>query len=192
MSPNIFQKEETAEATARMKQRQKTERRVCRECGNEKGLSQFRGRVIKHMHFLEVSFRRVCIECCKPDNVARVAAARKKDPVYSKACAYWSRSRRLGFPSDLRLKDIRILLSCPCFYCECCESPMTLDRKNSEGGYTKDNVVPCCFRCNTLKSDMPWEAWKYVLPAIRNATKLGLFKDWRTTVRKRQHQVDAR
>lgn len=32
-----------------------------------------------------------------------------------------------------------------------------LDRKDNDIGYTLDNVVPCCTRCNTIKSDY----WSY-------------------------------
>lgn len=30
-----------------------------------------------------------------------------------------------------------------------------LDRVDSSMGYTEDNVVPCCTRCNQMKNDMP-------------------------------------
>lgn len=33
----------------------------------------------------------------------------------------------------------------------------SLDRVNNEVGYTTDNVKPCCFMCNRLKSDFSFE-----------------------------------
>ena len=40
--------------------------------------------------------------------------------------------------------------------CAYCEGPLPeagcgIDRKDSSAGYTVDNVVPCCHRCNTMK-----------------------------------------
>ncbi len=32
-----------------------------------------------------------------------------------------------------------------------------LDRKNSSGDHSPDNVVPCCWTCNTAKMDMPYD-----------------------------------
>ena len=179
MGPNIFRLEQRVEARDQLTTRRENEIRACTRCGDVKLLKEFNGHIISHLDFLQVSFRRVCKKCMSPSNVANVKAARKKDPTYARACAYWRRSSVMGIPSDLKLRDIRILLGCPCYYCECRDSQMTLDRKDSDEGYLKVNVVPCCFRCNTIKSDMPWEAWMKIVPAIRNAAKLGLFKDWR-------------
>ena len=30
---------------------------------------------------------------------------------------------------------------------------LTIDRKNNDIGYTKDNICLCCYRCNSIKSD---------------------------------------
>ncbi len=34
-----------------------------------------------------------------------------------------------------------------------------IDRKNNKLGYTKDNCVPCCKNCNTLKRDMSYQGF---------------------------------
>lgn len=35
-----------------------------------------------------------------------------------------------------------------------------LDRFDNSKGYIKDNVIPCCIRCNRAKNDMSIEEWK--------------------------------
>lgn len=48
-----------------------------------------------------------------------------------------------------------------CYYCgnnlkylqEGEDSKMTVDRMNNDLGYTKENIVAACYRCNRLKSD---------------------------------------
>ncbi len=47
----------------------------------------------------------------------------------------------------------------PCHYCEADLAPRygTLDRMNSNGGYTHDNVVPCCSTCNSAKNTIPYK-----------------------------------
>jgi len=50
----------------------------------------------------------------------------------------------------------------PCHYCKT-EVPSNgtkaigLDRKDSNGGYTHENVVPCCWSCNTKKQATPYD-----------------------------------
>ena len=38
-----------------------------------------------------------------------------------------------------------------------------IDRKNSNLGYSLENIVPCCFICNRGKSNMNYEDWKNYL-----------------------------
>lgn len=177
-----FPLDQSDEAKSRLEFRRDNEMRTCKQCGTEKWLRDFHGHIIKHMEFLQVSFLNTCKQCRAPGNVARVKKAKKSDPIYARACTYWRRSKLKGIPSDLKLRDIRILLTCPCYYCGGRDSEITIDRKDSDGGYTRNNTVPCCFRCNTLKSDMPLEAWHRLVPAIRNIAKLGIFGIWRQTI----------
>jgi hypothetical protein len=41
-----------------------------------------------------------------------------------------------------------------------------LDRKDAFGGYVADNVVPCCWRCNRMKSTMSKEEFLELLRTI--------------------------
>ena len=53
----------------------------------------------------------------------------------------------------------------PCHYCGCEIEVTGIDRKDNDGGYTPDNVVPCCWDCNTKKKTKPYEQY---LSEIRN------------------------
>lgn len=182
MSPNTFRVDQREEARSRLEERKKTEWRACTVCETTKLLSEFSGRILNHLESVQVSFLTTCRTCRSPANVNYVASAKKRDPAYKRACGYWTRSKQYGKPSDLTLREIRIMLGCPCYYCGMRDSDPTIDRRDSSKGYTKTNTVACCFRCNTLKSDMPPEAWKYILPAVRHAANLGLFKGWREKI----------
>ena len=41
-----------------------------------------------------------------------------------------------------------------CFYCGANEGRCGLDRKDSRLGYVFDNCVPCCLRCNRMKTNL--------------------------------------
>jgi bacterioferritin-associated ferredoxin len=66
-----------------------------------------------------------------------------------------SKSIEIGFKSDLTLEDLETLWSKGCTYCgesllDSCGSG--LDRLNPNNGYTKDNVTPCCGKCNQIRN----------------------------------------
>jgi len=50
---------------------------------------------------------------------------------------------------DIWLRDN--ITSRQCSYCESIEK-VGCDRKNNKKGHTKDNVIPCCKRCNLIKN----------------------------------------
>lgn len=41
----------------------------------------------------------------------------------------------------------------PCFYCGSEIKTIGIDRANNDFGYVKENIVPCCFVCNRMKSN---------------------------------------
>lgn len=97
----------------------------------------------------------------------------KVDPhgIQNRYKAMCERSLKKGEESDLSLEDYQRLVDSNCFYCD--ESILTkgisLDRKNNDGAYTKDNVVPCCHLCNQVKKDVFTfdEMVNFISPAIK-------------------------
>lgn len=55
-----------------------------------------------------------------------------------------------------------------------------LDRIDNSKGHTKDNVRAACIRCNYMRGSMPFEAWEFLVPTIKEAVKRGLFGKWRS------------
>lgn len=54
---------------------------------------------------------------------------------------------------DITEAEYDALVAKPCHYCgdRLRATGVRLDRKDNDGGYTIENVVPCCGRCNLLK-----------------------------------------
>lgn len=80
--------------------------------------------------------------------------------------------------NDLELTLIEALIAQPCTYCGSTEVQMTLDRKDNGKAHRRDNVVPCCFRCNMIRGAMPYEAWLCFVPVLREVVKKGLLGTW--------------
>lgn len=56
----------------------------------------------------------------------------------------------------ISLEEYKLLRSKNCYYCsgKLPETSRALDRINNAKGYTLDNVVPCCYGCNNLRSNV--------------------------------------
>ena len=61
--------------------------------------------------------------------------------------------RGIGF--RLTIDDWNSLQGVPCFYCGDTFTGVRVDRVNSDGAYTRANVVSCCTPCNMMKHTMP-------------------------------------
>jgi hypothetical protein len=64
--------------------------------------------------------------------------------------SYLSRANNKGLTFDISVEDFYTIVNQDCFYCGS-EGTNGLDRIDCKGDYTKDNVVPCCTKCNTMK-----------------------------------------
>jgi hypothetical protein len=87
--------------------------------------------------------------------------------------------RRYGRTFDLTRDFVEASLSLPCTYCGDVSNLMTLDRKDNELGHTNENCLPSCIRCNLLRGDMPYEAWKMLSFVLKEVREAGLFGVWR-------------
>lgn len=100
------------------------------------------------------SGKRSCSETSCPSRSTRhkyVYPPRAKE--YGRLTSIKSRARKKGVSFGLTLEFLLELLQMPCVYCGAEES-IEVDRKNSLLGYTTDNVVSACHRCNTLKNNV--------------------------------------
>lgn len=92
---------------------------------------------------------------------------------------YSFRSKRYPPKMDISLEEFKELTQKDCFYCGSPPSFVMkskskhseyiyngLDRINSELGYTKENVVPCCIHCNRMKLDHSQEDFKKLVSRI--------------------------
>lgn len=82
-----------------------------------------------------------------------------------------AKKRKIEF--ELNEIEVSELINRPCFYCNSFEGNrmkmppfqgsevyieyMGLDRKDSSICYTKENAIPCCFKCNTMKNRMTFK-----------------------------------
>jgi hypothetical protein len=73
----------------------------------------------------------------------------KQDSKIYRRYQYRANAKSLVF--NLSLEEFNDLISKDCTYCGI-SNANTLDRINSDKGYTIDNVTSCCLKCNMMKS----------------------------------------
>ncbi len=161
----------------------------CRVCGDDKDAEAMKS-----------CNGKPCRICRKCDGQGRTARYRKKpksrarrdriNAAVRRACAdgdrrdffvcKWSKSsdKRKGRDNDMTREFVREMLAKPCEYCGQHYKKMTLDRMDNTLGHLQTNVVPCCVRCNYIRRDIPYAAWKLIAAAVKEATELGLFGEW--------------
>jgi len=170
----------------------------CKKCKKSEPEVRFHWRTTKTGKYR----RHLCTECYKayrkkfPKRQSPETSQRYKDKI-----ANWRRlnicverwilvdSRRAdklrGFVNDLDATFIKNLIKSGCTYCGETQIRMSLDRKDNEQGHTRENVNPCCVRCNMIRRDMPYRAWLVVAKSIKEARETGLFGSWTCDNRKR-------
>ena len=159
------------------------ETKQCSSCNQNKKLASFPA---KKRADGSLYFRPDCYSC-KYDK--EVLSGRKPDKNYHREYYYshkidikykaYRHTDRLKHKSlDLICReDALFLMMQPCHYC-CVEESNGLDRKDSGLGYTLNNVVPCCEKCNNILSDIPYIAKVELIEGLTSINKKGLLSKW--------------
>jgi hypothetical protein len=121
--------------------------------------------------------------CLKPEKVAERCRLRPYEALYNsfvKARSKPSSQSTKVYPLELTYEEFLEFIPTPA--CHYCGFPITwseynphkngsgyyLDRKDNELGYSKDNLVVCCSRCNRGKSDQfTYHEWVEVGKCLR-------------------------
>lgn len=69
------------------------------------------------------------------------------------------------------------LMQLPCFYCEASPSH-GLDRIDNARGHSRDNVRPCCEKCNLILGDIPDSAKLCLVDGLTKIQKNGYLIEW--------------
>lgn len=137
--------------------------KCCSRCGKVKEIDNF------SLHSANRSgFKSWCKACCAYAQKARRKKSPRKEGAYNatpdgRYRHYTYGATRRGIKFELTLEQFKRFWQQPCAYCAAPIATIGLDRKNSSKGYNVRNIVPCCFQCNRLKSDMPlreWNRWR--------------------------------
>jgi len=69
---------------------------------------------------------------------------------------------------DVTLEELFEIIKKPCTYCGDTEDQKGLDRVDNDRGHVKDNVVSCCYLCNTARmASFTFEEMKILGKAIK-------------------------
>lgn len=101
---------------------------------------------------------------------------------------YKYQAKKRGYSFELTKEEFRNIITQPCIYCGS-DKPSThksvqyeggnfrytgIDRHDNAKGYTVDNCVPCCGRCNAMKNNMSISEFKDRISAI--ASRLSVWE----------------
>lgn len=120
----------------------KNGKKLCPVCNEWKLLSQYDKRPER-----PIGVKPKCKVCSK--------VYRDSKPEQVKYTQYKSGANRRGFSFELSKEEFLTFWKQPCFYCADEIETIGLDRIDSNRGYSKDNIVPCCTICNTMKLALP-------------------------------------
>jgi hypothetical protein len=72
---------------------------------------------------------------------------------------------------EFKLTSEEFIKICPsnCYYCG--NKSNGVDRKYSNIGYTKDNCLPCCSKCNFIKNTTPFNEFVDTIKKMYNKLK---------------------
>lgn len=75
----------------------------------------------------------------------------------------WIRHKAIAKSRDIEntitYDDFERVVSSPCYYCNNSQKTRGLDRVDNSKGYLLNNIVSCCWTCNSMKGSLSIEQW---------------------------------
>jgi hypothetical protein len=133
--------------------------KICTKCGVEKPITEYHTKKHKDKTYL----RSECKACGYIQNKKRRNSEAGKEinkihrtKAKSKYDVAKGIAKRRGIAFNLSFEEFAELTQHDCAYCggELSKYSYSLDRKDNAKGYEIQNVVPCCIRCNMVKSNI--------------------------------------
>jgi hypothetical protein len=164
---------------------------TCNKCNKEKSLEAFE-------KSSKNSYRKTCKQCRNRathlrkketgayDRRRKKQNAKRHDPALR---AYWVyhdskyADQKNNLENDLTIELIDELISTGCAYCKLpfensAKIKIGIDRIDHNLPHNKDNVKPCCSRCNFIRRTLPYQAWEILIPSIHQIVNEGLLDEW--------------
>lgn len=155
------------------------EPKVCTKCGVEKPSSEFYWKRIKkhRKNGKIVSYQVKFAQCRKCHNRQKTQTHMHNRPSFL-CTSYKDSDRKFHRENNLTRALVAEYIAQPCFYCGANDISMGLDRIDNSKGHIVGNVNPCCIRCNSIRRDMPHEAWIMMVPGVKQAYETKKFGNW--------------
>ncbi len=130
--------------------------KICSKCSKNKPLKDY------YLYNTRGYFNAKCKKCVLEESRINIRKNRKIKGTYAwrsrrRDSILWSAKKR-GISFDLSLVEFEKLKSIiTCFYCGKEANNLTIDRVDNSKGYTIQNCVRCCRKCNARKGSMNLE-----------------------------------
>lgn len=178
--------------------------RICKTCLENKEISNFE-QLFKNGKTYN---RRICSKCKNKNDYSSTKLDVKKYEIKKKKNRQQRRNpvlrarfivsdsktydRRFGFDNDLDCDFVKELILRGCAYCKSRDTEIQIgvDRIDNFKGHTRDNVNPCCSRCNFIRRDIPYQAWQKMIPIIETISREGLLDNWTYGFKKHVKRID--
>lgn len=137
--------------------------KICSMCNKSLPKERFRYRKGK-------GYDSRCVDC----KLAQLRSLpRGKESRESLLCRDYRKSdKRKGLECNITAKWLRSnITSKPCYYCGSTEH-IGADRIDNSRGHTKDNVIPACFRCNSIRNSF------FTVEQMRELAQFVVRKGW--------------
>lgn len=115
-------------------------KKKCASCGKDRNINDF------HFRDKKAGLRKASCKICRNEKQRQYRSIPER-----KYKEYKYEASRRGLKFELSFAEFKGFENQPCHYCGDELDSICLDRIDNDLGYFINNVVSCCFKCNSIK-----------------------------------------